>query len=178
VYSAVLEVGLKPFTPDWYIESVVQLDVAWLRAVGLDALLLDVDCTLKRYPDTELLPDVARWLEQLRAAGIGLCLVSNGRGGRIGRLANRYGLPFVAMAVKPLPFGCRRAVRQHGFDRRRTAMVGDQLLADIVAGNLAGVKTILVRAIHPEDEPWFTQLKRPLERWLLGRRQPDGNLGR
>jgi uncharacterized protein len=168
-----LEVGLNLIAPDWYIESVVQLDVEWLRAVGLDALLLDVDCTLKRYPDDHLLPEIQRWLDDLIAAGFPLCLVSNGRGRRIGRLAARLGIPFVAQALKPLPFGCRRAVRQQGFDPRRTAMVGDQLLADIVAGRLAGLKSILVRPIHPEDEPWFTQLKRPVERWLLGRRRPD-----
>jgi uncharacterized protein len=176
VHFAVLEVGLNIFKPDWYIESVVQLDAAWLRAVGLDALLLDVDCTLKRYPDDELLPDVQKWIDALRGAGIRLCLVSNGVGHRIGRLAERHGLPFVAMAVKPLPFGCRRAVWQQRFDLRRTAMVGDQLLADVVAGNLAGLKTVLVRAIHPEDEPWFTRVKRPFERWLLGGRQPDADL--
>jgi predicted HAD superfamily phosphohydrolase YqeG len=45
-------------------------------------------------------------------------------------------------------------------------MVGDQVFADVVAGRLAGLRTILVRPTSP-DEPWFTQLKRPFERQLL-----------
>ena len=54
-------------------------------------------------------------------------------------------------------------------------MVGDQVFADVLAGRLAGIKCILVRPIHPEEEPWFTRIKRPPERlwlkWLESERQ-------
>ncbi len=160
---------LRPFAPHLRIQSVQQLTPERLRELGVDALLLDVDCTLTRYRREEVPPEVAAWLTQMRAAGIGLCLVSNGRGHRIGRLAERLEVPCVAMALKPFPFGCRRAVRKMGFSPKRTAMVGDQVFADVAAGRLAGLRTILVAPLHPEDEPWYTRLKRPLERWLLGR---------
>ena len=45
-------------------------------------------------------------------------------------------------------------------------MVGDQLFADVLAGRLAGLYTILVRPTSA-DEPWFTSVKRPLERRML-----------
>jgi HAD superfamily phosphatase (TIGR01668 family) len=155
--------------PHLRVESVCQLTAERLRALEIDALLLDVDCTLKRYSESQIGPEVRAWLEGLRAARIGLCLVSNGMGRRIRRLADELSLPFVAKALKPLPLGCRRAVRQMGFDARRTAMVGDQLFADVMAGRLAGLKAILVRPIHPEEEPWFTRLKRGPECFLLAR---------
>jgi uncharacterized protein len=108
-------------------------------------------------------------LAGLRAEGFALCLVSNGRQARIRRLAEGLGLPFIAKACKPLPFRCRRALRRLGAVRARTAMVGDQIFADVMAGRLAGLYTILVRPIHPEEEPWWTRLKRPVERWVLNR---------
>ena len=154
-------------TPHYRVESVLDLTVPWLRAAGIDAVLLDVDCTLKSYRDEEVAPEVKAWLAELQASGIRISLVSNGRGGRIGRLAATLGLPFVPKALKPLPFGCRRAVRQESLDARRTAMVGDQIFADVPAGRLAGLISILVRPIRPEEEPWFTQLKRPLEKLML-----------
>jgi hypothetical protein len=160
---------LRLLTPDLWIESVLELSVDRLRRMELKALLLDVDGTLKNYRAESLRPDVAAWLEGLRAAGIGLCLLSNGLSGRIGRLAERLGLPFVPQACKPLPYGCRRAMRVLGFRRRQTAVVGDQLFADVVAARLAGLPSILVRPSHPEEEPWFTRIKRPLERVLLRR---------
>ena len=160
---------LRLVTPDLRVESVLELDESRLRSLGLDALLLDVDCTLKRYRADSLEPEIVAWLDRLRSAGIGLCLVSNGRRRRLCRLAESLGLPLISGACKPLPWGCRKALRRSGFDPRRTAMVGDQLLADVIAGRLAGLSCILVRPIQPEEEPWFTRLKRPLEQFLLRR---------
>jgi uncharacterized protein len=160
-------VMLKLFSPQLRVERVWELSPERLAELGLKSLLLDVDCTLTRYHCTTVGPEVAAWLAELRTAEIGLCLVSNGLRPRIEQVAKELGLPFVARALKPLPLGCWRAMRSLGFSRQQTAMVGDQLFADVMAGRLAGLLTILVRPIHPEEEPWFTRLKRPLERWLL-----------
>jgi len=164
-------------TPDLRLESVLELSLDRLRALGIDALLLDVDCTLKRYRRQEIPAEVAAWLKELAGAGIGLCLVSNGWSKRIGKLAAKLDLPFVARALKPFPCRLRKAVRQMKFPRKRTAMVGDQLFADVLAARLAGLLSILVQPIHPEEEPWFTRLKRPLERWMLRRMKVAGGGG-
>jgi HAD superfamily phosphatase (TIGR01668 family) len=155
--------------PHLRLRSVCQLSLSRLRSMDVDALLLDVDCTLKRYDHEDVAPEVAAWLDGLRAGGIGLCLVSNGMGRRVRRFAEKLCLPFVANALKPFPLGCRAAVRKMRFRPSRTALVGDQLFADVMAARLAGLTSILVRPIHPEYEPWLTRLKRRPERWLLRR---------
>jgi uncharacterized protein len=155
--------------PDLRVASVQELTPARLREMGLDSLLLDADCTLKRYGSEQCTPEADAWLAETRAAGIGLCLVSNGKEHRIRRFADNIGLPFVALAMKPLPFGCRRAARKMGFDPARTAMIGDQLFADVMAGHWAGMIAILVDPIHPEEERWFTRIKRGPEGYLLRR---------
>jgi HAD superfamily phosphatase (TIGR01668 family) len=162
--------------PHFRIARVEELTPERLCAMKIRALLLDADCTLKRYSAEDCTPEVAAWLQSLRTAGIGLCLVSNGLGPRIRRFAERLRLPFVAKAMKPLPWGCRRAVRTCGFLPDQTAIVGDQLFADVLAGRLAGLTTILVAPIHPEEEPWFTRVKRAPERFLL-RRTGDFEMG-
>jgi predicted HAD superfamily phosphohydrolase YqeG len=83
-------------------------------------------------------------------------------------LADAMRVPFVAQAFKPLPFGCKDGVRKLRLNPRRTAIVGDQLFSDVLAGRLAGLYTILVRPTSAE-EPWFTRIKRPVERRLLQR---------
>lgn len=132
-------------------------------------MLLDVDCTLARYRQKEPLPEAAAWIERLRGDGVRVCLVSNGMGHRIRKFAERLGLPCVCNAMKPLPRGIRRAIRQLGCLPTETAMIGDQVFADVAAGRLAGVRSILVEPIHPEEEPWYTRLKRLPERLFLGR---------
>jgi uncharacterized protein len=160
---------LRLVTPHIRVECVCELTPEHLRELGLRTLLLDVDCTLTRYHQHELSPEVAAWIEELRAADVGLCLVSNGMGRRIRSLAKKLGLPCVAKAMKPLPWGVWSAMRKLNSLPAETAIVGDQIFADVMAGRLAGVRSILVRPIHPEEEPWFTRLKRRPEQFVLRR---------
>lgn len=161
-----------PFAPTHRIRSVTELTPDRLERLGIASLLIDVDCTLKRYAANEPAPGAGEWLKEIEAAGVGICLVSNGRGERIARFAEVVDLPYEALAIKPLPFGLRRACRRMEFDKKVTAMVGDQLFTDMPAGRFAGVQTILVEPIHPEDEPWFARIKRGVERWILARMKP------
>ena len=156
-----------PFSPQLHLKSCLELDPERLDSLGLDSLLLDADCTLKEYRSEEPLDGVDEWLATLREADVGLCLISNGLGPRVKRFAERLDLPFFAPAKKPLPFGCRKAIRTMKFDPRRTAIVGDQIFADIMAGRLAGIFSILVDPVHPEQEQWFTRIKRPFERLVV-----------
>jgi HAD superfamily phosphatase (TIGR01668 family) len=157
--------------PHSFVKSVLELTPERLKEMDVEALLLDVDCTLKRYTATEVPPEIAAWLAELRAAGIRCCIVSNGREMRIRAFAEKLGLPYVSKAIKPFPRGVKKAMHKIAATPNRTAMVGDQLFADIMAGRLAGIRTILVEPIHPEEEPWFTQLKRAPEKWVLKRIQ-------
>ncbi|NLY00565.1 MAG: YqeG family HAD IIIA-type phosphatase [Rhodopirellula sp.] len=158
---------IRYLAPHLRIESVLDLGIEQIRALGLQALVLDVDCTLKRYCTSICTPEITAWVKELLDADLRVCLVSNGREPRISRFAEGLGVPYVARAFKPLPLGIQTAMRRLGVQQRETAMVGDQLFADIMAGRLAGVYTILVRPIQPEEEPWFTRLKRRPEAVLL-----------
>lgn len=166
-YSFFARFLLWPFLPQYKVNVVNELTPAFLREINVQHILLDVDCTLKRY-DADFLEDwVLEWLESLEIADVDVCLLSNGKKSRIGKLADMYHLEYEAMALKPLPCGCWRVIKRKGWDREATAIVGDQLMADIAAGNLAGIKTIHVTPIHPETEPIFTRIKRPLERLVF-----------
>lgn len=153
--------------PQYAADRVTDLSAERLARLGIRALLLDVDCTLKRYTEPMPAQDVLDWLEAMRRAGIFLCLLSNGKAPRIAKTAERLGLPYIALALKPLPRGCRRALAEFHLKAEETAMVGDQLLADVVAGNLAGLTTILITPIHPEEEHVYTRIKRPFEKFFL-----------
>jgi HAD superfamily phosphatase (TIGR01668 family) len=163
---------LRFVTPHLRLGSVLELNAGRLRALGIDGLLLDLDCTLKDHGAGEFRAEVLAWVAGLRAEGIPLCLVSNGTDRRVRSSAGVLGIPCVSRAFKPLPFGCRVAVGKLGIDRTRAALVGDQLFADVLAGRLAGIVTILVTPTSTE-EPWFTRLKRPLERWILSARSVE-----
>jgi len=54
---------------------------------------------------------------------------------------------------KPGPGMILRAALEHNLDIRRSVMIGDTT-QDVLAGNLAGVSTILVKTGHGGRDPW------------------------
>ena len=165
---------MRLLKPDIYVERVVDVSAQYLQSRGLNGLLLDMDGTLKNFHDVAVATHVVDWMNDLRNSGIQLCLLSNGRSKRIARLAAALNVPFVAEALKPFPFGCRKAIQKLALAKHEVAFAGDQLFADHLAGRLAGLFTILVRPTSLE-EPWFTKLKRPLES-VFTRRLPSADL--
>lgn len=144
---------------------------AALNERGISLLLLDMDNTLKEHYAQAPSPQVLAWLEALKAAGIQLAIVSNGRPARVAHWTKVFNVPGFSLARKPLPFVCRRAVAQFGVSPQAAALLGDQVFTDMLAGRWAGIYTILVTPIS-SDEPWYIRVKRPLERLLLGKHAP------
>src|SRR5262245_28485470 len=112
-------------TPHLRLDRVLDLRPDQLGAWNRTGLLLDVDCTLKDYHATEIGGEVREWVVSLRSAGLRLCLLSNGKRHRIEPFARDLGIPFVAKAFKPLPFGCHAALRLLGLRPDQAAVVGD-----------------------------------------------------
>jgi HAD superfamily phosphatase (TIGR01668 family) len=159
--------GLRRWlVPRYRAESVVQLSPAVLRAWGIDALMLDLDNTLVAWGETSPSPAILEWIDDLRRAGVRLCIVSNNLSGRVQQAAAALQLPTASGRLKPSADKLRRALRILGSSPARTAMVGDQLFTDVVAGNRLGVPTILTGPLAPH-EPRRIRLVRRLERRLL-----------
>lgn len=76
------------------------------------------------------------------------------------------GASYIHKAGKPNPANYRRAMEQMGTDVHNTIFVGDQIFTDVYGANLAGIRTVLVRPIHPREEIQIV-LKRYLEKPIL-----------
>ncbi len=152
--------------PHLYLDSILELELAYLRQRGIRGLFLDVDGTLKDHGSAEIGNNVLEWMGMIKESGITLSLCSNGRAGRIEQLARRLDVPFIAEAFKPFPFRCRRALKERGLLPHEMAMVGDQIYADVLVGRLSRMHTILIKPTS-RVEPWFTRLKRPFESPIL-----------
>jgi HAD superfamily phosphatase (TIGR01668 family) len=158
-------------SPDYYLTSVHAIDLAGLRAQGVDTLLVDLDNTLLPR-DTNVIPDDLRvWAAQLTTHGMKICLVSNNWHERVQTVATELGFELVAKAVKPLPFAFLRALKLVGSSTKTAAVVGDQLFTDVLGGKLLGMRTVLVAPLSTSDLP-HTLLLRRLERLVLAGRQP------
>ncbi|MCM1335635.1 MAG: YqeG family HAD IIIA-type phosphatase [Bacteroides sp.] len=156
------------FRPTLWIRNVLAIDAAFLRENGIDALVLDLDNTLSMHGNPAAEEGVTEWLAEMRALGVPMMVVSNNSARRVAPLAKKLGLAFISSGTKPLPFGIKRAIRRLGVAPARTAVVGDQIFTDVMGGNFAGTKTILVEPFHLEKGILF-KLKRAAEGFVFRR---------
>ncbi|MGE5552806.1 MAG: YqeG family HAD IIIA-type phosphatase [Betaproteobacteria bacterium] len=144
---------LTKFRPAETVPAVPAIDLERLWAKGIRGIVLDVDNTLCAWEwgRATVAQPVAAWVEKAKTVGFGLCIISNGRPARVAGVAEQVGVPFIARARKPFRRGFRHALKLLGTDPGATAMVGDQLLTDVLGGNRMGFHTILVAAISPRE---------------------------
>ena len=150
-----------------YVASLPLVDVDELVREGVELVLLDRDNTCVPRDAREAPAEVTAWLGRARAAGLSLCLVSNNfHTSHVSRTAAELGVDFVDHAMKPAPFALRRAMRMHAVMPGEAVMIGDQVFTDVVAGNLARVRTVLVRP-QSRTDLWYTHIFRVFERLAL-----------
>jgi HAD superfamily phosphatase (TIGR01668 family) len=159
---------LKPLLPRQQVDGVTSIDLEGLLERGIDLLLIDLDNTLLGWKGSELSEEVTHWMATVHAMGFSVCLVSNAAEARLRVQAQRLNVDYVPVAKKPSRRGLRKAMQRFQALPAQTAMIGDQIFADVLAGNRLGLYTILVVPIDLAEQPWM-KLVRLLERWVLAR---------
>ena len=148
--------------------TIVNITPDILRQHQLKGLVLDVDETLVPLKQREIPDEVVTWVKTIRQVA-SLWLVSNNISEtRIGGIARKLDLPYLASARKPSRKKLRQAVQKMDLPTEQVAMVGDRLLTDVLAGNRLGMFTILVEPMVDPDairhyhlrnfEVWLSQL--------------------
>ena len=157
---------LDMLRPNLRCDRVWDIDLELLRARGIRGLIIDLDNTLVDWNAWEVRHEVKRWAENAGRQGIARCIASNARNReRIRSVAEQVGAQWVANANKPGIGSYRRAMQLMGTAPQETAVIGDQVFTDVLAGNRLGLFTIWVRALSPVEFPG-TKIARLLERLL------------
>ena len=151
------------FKPTYYKRRLTDLSVAELKEKGIHTLLLDVDNTLSTHHNPNPDEGIPAFIERMKEEGIALFIVSNSRRARVEPFADKLGIDFFSLCKKPLPFRLRKAIKRMGADKKGMMLCGDQIFTDMPAGNLCGVKTLLLDPIEAESG-WSFRLRRAVER--------------
>ena len=137
-----------PLLPTWLATAVTDIKPSFLRQQEIRLVMLDFDNTLIPYTTNEPTEPVKAWLDELKNEGFTVCVVSNSHNRRVPDFCEKYGISCITHAKKPSPGGIQACLSQFRISEREAVMVGDQIYTDTLGGNLAGVRTILVKAIH------------------------------
>lgn len=150
-----------------YIHAIEMVDIDWLRSLGVRCVLMDRDNTCVPRDSKVAPPAVMEWIERVHEAGMTTCIVSNNfHSKQVERSAAELDSDVIHHAMKPFPFAVRAALRKMGVRPDEAILIGDQVYTDVWAGNLAGVRTILVRPQCTTDL-WYTHIMRIGERMIL-----------
>lgn len=139
-----------PFSllPDVITDALTDLTPELLRRYDIKLLMLDFDNTIVPYTTDIPTQDMIAWIQKMQTSEIKLCVVSNSKRGRVVSFCKKYGIRCIINAKKPGTMGLRKCMAQFGIAAENAALVGDQIFTDTLAANCAGVRSILVRAIH------------------------------
>ena len=155
----------RTFYPDDYVASTYVIKFEELYQKGYKGLIFDIDNTLvpHGFPADER---AIQLFERLRRIGFDTCLISNNQEPRVRPFAEQVNSKYVFDAHKPSTKNYKKAMQLMKTDEKTTIFIGDQLFTDVWGAKRTGIKSILVRPIHPKEEIQIV-LKRYLERIVL-----------
>lgn len=162
----------KPFRPDYLLNSYSELTAEFLQKHNIKALILDIDNTLVPYEVAKPTEELKAWFSSLNKAGIQISFVSNNNEERVSTFNDELSYFATHKSRKPFTVNLKRAIREMGASAEETAIMGDQIFTDILAGNSLGGLTVLVPPINDKTDA-FTRLKRLLEKPILNKRMTE-----
>lgn len=159
------------FFPDESARSVMDVDYEGLQDRGIKAVIFDLDNTIARWGDERLEEEIMELFERITSMGLRVAVLSNSRREDIENFIEKLPFPHLFNANKPGKKGFRSIMEDLGVTGSEAAMVGDQLLTDVLGANRLNMYTIRVEPIDPEREYHFTKINRLGEKFLLWLRE-------
>ena len=157
---------LERFYPGEYVDSTYEIDFDRLYEDGYRGVIFDIDNTLVPHgaPADERACALFAHLKEL---GYHCMLLSNNKEPRVKSFAEdvKYA-DYIFKADKPSVKGYEEAMRRMGTTKETTLFIGDQLFTDVWGAKRSGIRSILVKPIHPKEEIQII-FKRQLEKIVL-----------
>ena len=112
------------FKPKMRIDKMIDITPEMLNAVGIKALLLDIDNTMTTHDNPVPAEGVTEWIAHMKSQGFMFMVVSNNNGERVSKFSDLLELDYEVKAGKPLPSGFKRACARLGVRPKEAAVSG------------------------------------------------------
>ena len=139
------------FVPNVYQKSIYHINYEKLRDNGIKCLLFDLDNTCVPYKDTDANRRLVELFETLQDMDFKIIIFSNAMKRRIAPFKRTLNVDCLARAGKPRKKNFLKVLKLFNYNLSDVAIIGDQLYKDILGGNKAGIKTILVNPMSLDD---------------------------
>lgn len=164
------------FYPKSYFNSILEIDSKFFLKNNIKAILLDIDNTILDTEDN-MVEGLEDWVKNIQNQGIKFCIVSNtNKKKKAERMSKILDIPYVYFAKKPLKFGFKKAKKiLQEENNQNIAVIGDQVLTDVLGANRCKMYSILVAPLKSSDI-WVTKFNRLLEKQILKKYFRENNI--
>lgn len=156
---------MEKFYPDEYLDSTYEIDFDELYAQGYRGVIFDIDNTLVRHgaPADERACALFAHLKEL---GFACMLLSNNKEPRVKMFNDAVNVSYIYKAGKRIRQINKKAMEELGDRYRQYHFCRRSDFYDVYGAKRAGIRSILVKPIHPKEEIQIV-LKRYLEKIVL-----------
>lgn len=157
---------MEKYIPDMYQKSIYAIDYQKLIERGVKCVLFDLDNTLVPFSIKTANDKIIELFNNLREKGLKVIIFSNSPKRRVNTFKEELAVDCVFNACKPSKKSFEMVLNKYKYNITEIAIVGDQILTDIVGGNKVGITTILVNPVSTKDPAW-TKVNRFFERRIM-----------
>lgn len=145
--------------------NLVQLKHLGVKGSKARKLAEEIDSTWFKYAEFYLYPEVRKTIDKLKKIGLKIGIITGGYMADIEQILPKLGLHKlfdVCVGVdttgkrKPHPKAFRHALKQLGVKPKEAIFVGDNLEADYLGSQKAGMIPVLIRRNGPDNQRLFT----------------------
>lgn len=164
---------MNNFYPDIYQKSIYTINYQKLKENGIKCLLFDLDNTCVPYVDKTPTKKLIKLFEELEEQDFKVIIFSNSPKSRLEKFKKILSVDCCYSAGKPRKTKFLKVLKIYNYDITEVAIIGDQLVTDVLGGNRVGITTILVNPMSEIDMP-LTKIYRFIEKRKINKMTKQG----
>lgn len=165
---------MERYLPDIYKENIYEINYSKLKEIGINCLLFDLDNTIVPFKEKIPREETKELFNKLKQMGFKIIIYSNSPKRRLNSFKEILEVEVFSSAKKPCSKNFYKLFNQYKLKETEVAIIGDQILTDIVGGNKVGITTILTTPLEAKD-PFWTKPNRLREKKIMEKLR-EGNL--
>lgn len=142
---------MEKYIPDMYQKSIYTINYKTLKEKGIKCLLFDLDNTLVPAHVKEPNQKIKNLFIDLKNDGFKVIIFSNSPKRRVGVFKEALEVDACANARKPFSKKFKYILEKYHLNECEVAIIGDQIMTDILGGNKVGITTVLVNQVSHKD---------------------------
>ena len=152
----------KKFIPYATANSAYEIDLDFLKSIGVKTVFLDIDNTLDSFKALEPTTGATDFVNKVKKQ-FNVVLISNNKKKKVTHYASKLEVPFIYKTMKPFPKKVNRFIKENSLNKDDIILIGDQMITDVWCASNVGIKVILTNKLVKEDQ-WTTHINRIFER--------------